>query len=464
MAQVFLAQASNFDPKVEKTPPLGLLYLAGYLRDKAGHDCRICDMKLGMQSVEEVMADYKRFPSNLVGVSTITYDAPVAHEIARQVKQVNPDAKVFFGGAHPTAYAEDVVEDENVDYVVVSEGELTTTDLIDALETGRDVSTVPGLVYRDNGNLIRTEPRTYIENLDEIPFPAWDMVPHRRYFDLPRIGIIYANREYMIVLTSRGCPYRCAYCHKTLGKRYRAHSAERVVEEFKVLYKDFGIREFVFMDDLFNLQPERVEAIAKGIIDSGMKVSLHFPNGFRGDIMSLDLVKLLQKAGMYRCMYAIETATPRIQKLIRKNVDLEKTTRIARQTAELGIMVHGVFMLGLPTEVESEARATVDYVLNSPFTTIAVFRAVPFKNSDLAKLAEDDGIDIEKNLGKYEFHKTDVNLSRTPTDVLSKLKRQAYRRFYLNPKRLWRIFQLLPNRRRLLPALILQFIKKGILW
>ncbi|MHA1568934.1 MAG: B12-binding domain-containing radical SAM protein [Alphaproteobacteria bacterium] len=464
MGRVFLAQASTYYPEVEKTQPLGLMYLASYLRERDGHECKIVDMKLGMRQVSQVMKEYETFPTDLVGISTITFDAPVAHEIAAEIKKVNPNAKIFMGGAHPTAYAEDVVEDPNVDFVVISEGEETARELIEALENGKDPAQVPGLVFRQNGDLVRTETRPYIKDLDSIPFPAWDLVPLKRYFDMPRMGIIFARKEYMTILTSRGCPYNCAYCHKTLGKVYRARSPENVLAEMQILHRDHGIREFVFMDDMFNLIPERVEGIARAIIDSGINVRLHFPNGFRGDVMDIGLVKLLQQAGMYRCMYAIETASPRLQKLICKNVNFEKTNRIIKQTADLGIMVHGVFMLGLPTETEEETRQTVDYALNSDFTTIAVFRTVPFKNSGLVELARADGIVIEDKLEKYEFHKTDVNLSRTPTEVLSRLKRKAYRGFYLNPRRLFRLLVLLPNKRTLLPALIMQFIKKALIW
>jgi len=464
MARVFFAQASTFVPEVEKTQPLGLMYLAAFLREHGGHESRIVDMKLGMRKVADVLAEYQNFRTDLVGISTITYDAPVAHEIAAQIKRVNPQAKIFIGGAHPTAYGADVIEDPNIDFVVLSEGEQTTLELIEALQNGGDPLQVPGLILRRDGEVVHTEQRQYIMDLDSLPFPAWDLIPVERYFNMPRMGIIYARKEYMTILTSRGCPYNCAYCHKTLGKIYRARSAANVLAEMQTLYDDYGIRELVFMDDMFNLHPERVRDIAQGIIDSKMDIKLHFPNGFRGDIMDIELVKLLQRAGMYRCMYAIETASPRLQELIHKRVNFEKTNRIIKQTADLGVMVHGVFMLGLPTETEPEARATVDYVLNSDFTTIAVFRTVPFKNSGLVELAKADGIDIEDDLGKYEFHKTDVNLSRTPGKLLTTLKRRAYRRFYLNPRRLWRILRLLPNKRELLPSLFMQFVKKALIW
>ena len=464
MARVFLVQASTYCPKVEKSQPLGLMYIASYLREQGGHECKIVDMKLGMKHVSEVLTEYRRFPADWVGISTITLDAGVAHAIAQEIKRENPRAVVFMGGAHPTAYAPDVIKDPHVDYVVISEGEQTALELIRTLLDGGDPTNLQGLVYRKNGDAVRTETRPYIDDLDRVPFPAWDLIPYRRYFDMPRMGIIFARKEYMTVLTSRGCPYRCAYCHKTLGKTYRARTPENVVEELRILYQDYGIREFVFMDDMFNLVPARVEGIAKGIIDSGIKVRLHFPNGFRGDIMDIERVKLLKEAGMYRCMYAIETASPRIQKLIDKNVNLEKTSRIVKETADLGIMVHGVFMLGLPTETEEEARKTVRYTLDSDFTTIAVYRAVPFKDSGLVRLAIEDGIQIEDDLEKYEYHKTDVNLSRTPTKVLTQLKRSAYRRFYLNPVRLGRILRMLPNKRRLLPALFMQFLKKAVIW
>ncbi len=464
MSNILFIQASTYYPEVEKTQPLGLMYLTAALRAWRGHNPRIVDMKVDGKSTEQVLEEYRNWPTRIVGLSTITYDAKVMHEVARGLKMINPDVITIAGGAHPTAYPEEVLREGGIDYVVISEGEVTLTELIDVLEQHGDVSQVKGIAYLKDGTYVRTPPREFIMDLDSLPFPAWDLIKVEDYFNIPRMGIIFAHKEYMTLLTSRGCPYQCAYCHQTLGKVYRARSAENVLEEIRILVNRYGIKEIVVMDDMFNLKRDRVQAIARAIIDSGLKIKISFPNGFRGDIMDEDSIRLLKKAGMYRCMYAIETASPRLQKLLKKYVHLEKTRDIAQKTADMGILVHGVFMLGLPTETEEEMRMTLAFARTSPFHTAAFFRAVPFKNSGLVQLAKEDGIQFDEQLEKYEFHKTDMNLSRVPTKVVRRLKRKAYRDFYLSPTRMYRLMRLLPNKRKLLPTLFKQFVLKAFVF
>jgi radical SAM superfamily enzyme YgiQ (UPF0313 family) len=463
--KVFLTQAAAYFPETERSTPLGVLYLASYLRERMGHDVRVFDMQLLVPTVEPVLEAVRAFSPDVIGIGGMTQDAPVIRELARRAKEAFPAAAIVVGGPHATNCADEVAAFPGVDFVIPHEGETAFAALVEHVAGRRSLDEVPSVVARTNGEVRRNPLAPPIEDLDALPFPAFDLVDLEAYTRIPRCGVIHVRRRYAALITSRGCPYRCIYCHNILGKKNRTRDAENVVNEMAWLGERFGVREFVIMDDMFNLRSERVNAFARCILDRGLDVRFSFPIGLRGDIMTEESVRLLARAGMFRCMYAIETASPRVQTLIRKNNDLDKLRRIIAYTRAQGVMVHGSFMLGFPTETEAEARASVDFAVRSDLHTAAFYRVIPFRGTELHRLAVESGARIADDPGDYEFHKADgVNVSAMPDAVLTRLRRSAYRRFYLSPRRLWAIFRALPNRRRLLPQLARIWLRKALLW
>ena len=355
--------------------------------------------------------------------------------------------------------------DPNVDCLVAGEGEIPFLRLVQSLLDGNgSPEGILGLAYRRNGEVVTNGPQPYHEDLDRLPFPAYDLVPLEVYHRLPRVGVIFARRRYATMISSRGCPYRCAYCHGMHGRKNRVRSPENVVAEIRELKERYRIEEIVFVEDMFNLQPERTREIARRIIDEGLDIRMSFPIGLRGDIMEEQTVRLLRDAGMYRCMYAVETASPRIQKLIRKNLHVDKVLDIIERTARLGVLTHGAFMLGFPSETEEEARKTVDTAVASSLHTAAFYRVVPFKGTYLHELAGREGVHVPEDYDTFEFHKTKLNVSRMDDATLDRMKKTAYRRFYLSPRRFWRTWHLLPNKGVLLPELVRTFLRKAVLW
>jgi radical SAM superfamily enzyme YgiQ (UPF0313 family) len=263
------------------------------------------------------------------------------------------------------------------------------------------------------------------------------------------------------MFSSRACPWRCSYCHNSYGKQFRERSAAHVLAEIELLVEKHGVKELVFMDDIFNFRPERAKAIAQGIIDKGWKLALTFPNGFRGDILDEELVVLLKKAGMYRCMVAVESASPRLQKVMKKNLKVDKVRSIVDFIAKEGVMVHGAFMLGFPSETEEEMEETIEWAATSAFHTAAFFRVIPFKGTALYEQIRHAGYELPTDWSKYEPYQAEINLSEVPESRIFELRKKAYRRFYLNPRRLWRIFELIPQKQHMLPYLALLFARRA---
>ena len=463
--RVFLVQAAAYSPATERSMPLGIMYLASFLRAQLGAEVRLFDMQLGARDPAPVVADARAFKPDIIGVSGLTSDARAMDAVTRALRRTFPGAPILVGGPQTTCSAAETIRNADVDYLIAGEGETAFASFVNALAAGRDVRQTPNLWRREDGGVRANEPAPFIEDLDSLPFPAFDLIDRDAYWRIPRCGVIYWRRRYAAIITSRGCPYHCGYCHSLFGRKWRARSAENVVAEMERWVREYGVGEFVFMDDMFNWSAERVEHVAQLILERGLNVSLHFPIGLRGDIMTERGVTLLTQAGLHRCMYAVETASERLQILIRKNNKLDRLRHIIEFTRRQGVMVHGAFMLGFPTETEDEARATVDWAARSALHTAAFYRVIPFRGTLLAELAAQAGREPPAELPAYEFHRAAaVNVSAMPDAALTRLRRKAYRRFYLSPRRLWGILRALPNRRTLLPLLFATWVRKAFLW
>lgn len=464
MARIVLVQ--TFHPYTQHTHvhPLGIMAIASAVREAGFDDIHIVDMKAENWTAQQALEALRELKPDVVGLSAMTYEAGCLHELARLIKQeLGSRVTVVAGGPHPSVADDDVMKDTAVDFCVRGEGEHTFIELMQGVTTLRsDWDGCLGITWRNlDGDVVREPDRSAPDDLDELPMPAWDLIDHPKYHNMPRGGLIYAHKEFATMFSSRACPWRCTYCHNSYGKKFRARSAESVLAEIDYLVKNHGVKELVFMDDIFNLRPERATAIAKGLIERNYNLKMTFPNGLRGDILTEDLVLLLKKAGMYRCMVAVESSVPRIQKVMKKNLKIDKVKHIVDFIAKQDVLVHGAFMLGFPTETEDEMNATIEWAADSAFHTAAFFRVIPFKGTQLFEEVEHAGFDLPSNWEAYEPYQTDINLSKAPETTITKLRNRAYRRFYFKPSRLWQIFKLIPNKASMLPYLTVLFAQRA---
>ncbi|MFT7671264.1 MAG: anaerobic magnesium-protoporphyrin IX monomethyl ester cyclase [Planctomycetota bacterium] len=443
--------------------PLGIMAVAAAVREGGFDDIHILDMKAENWTAEKALEALKELKPDVVGLSAMTYEAGCLHKLARLIKSDIPGAVTVAGGPHPSVADDDVMKDEAVDFCVRGEGEEIFLDLVQGIAVLRsDWDGCTGITWRNSdGDVVREPDRSPPDDLDELPMPAWDLIDHPKYHNMPRGGLIYAHKEFATMFSSRACPWRCTYCHNSYGKKFRARSAENVLAEIDYLVKNHGVKELVFMDDIFNLRPERAAAIARGLIERNYGLKMTFPNGLRGDILKEDLVLLLKEAGMYRCMVAVESSSARIQKVMKKNLKIDKVKHIVEFIAKQGVLVHGAFMLGFPTETEEEMEATIDWAADSAFHTAAFFRVIPFKGTQLFEEVEQAGFELPSNWEAYEPYQTDINLSEAPETKITAIRNRAYRKFYFKPSRLWQIFKLIPNKVSMLPYLTVLFAQRA---
>jgi radical SAM superfamily enzyme YgiQ (UPF0313 family) len=442
-------------------PPLGMMYLAAYLRRRGNVQVRIIDMAPAKMAYEEVGAEIRGFRPDWVGISALTFESDGMHRMASIAKEVRPDLPVVVGGPHPSAYTDQVMADKHIDYAVIGEGELTADDLSQALHNCSAVDRIDGLVWREDG-AVRINPRErYIEDLDAMPFPAWDLIDIHRYrmFDrMSRSGM----GDYMVIFTTRACPFKCIYCHKMFGKGFRRRSPESVLAEIRELHDRHGIREFEIIDDIFNCDLPRAKRIFDMIAESGMKISFTFPNGIRGDHADEEFFIKARRAGAVFMAFAVETATPRLQEMLRKNIHLERIERNIALARKHGIFCLGFFMLGFPSETQKELQATVNFAVRSKLHAAHLFIVNPYEGTELAKLAEQMGKPVFNNFDNNYLTPGFTNLTDLPDKELNRIRRWGLMRFWLKPSRVWAIIRDYPYKSQL-PYLVTILVKRLML-
>ena len=435
-------------PEIFHIIPLGPLYLAAYLRSKEHSDISVIDARHERLSDKALSRRIKAISPDMVGISGLSMEFAEVHRLAGLAKEINPSCTVIVGGPYATSSPEHIMKDPNVDFAVIGEGERTALRLISALENGKDFSQIDGLAYKNNQGCVINPVGTMIEELDTIPFPAWDLINVEEYFNDTHNHSqtpVPTSDRIMPLFTSRGCPYRCTYCHNIFGKKIRFRSVGNVIEEIESLVKNYGVQEIEVVDDCFNFDLTRAKAICDEIVRRNIKIAISFPNGLRVDRMDEELIVKLKQAGTRVIFYAIESASPAVQQRIKKNLDLEKARKIIKQTSERGIITGGFFMLGFPGETKEEMLQTLRFAKESELHLANFFYLIPQPSTEIFNELNRENVKLKK-IGVYTYHDLSTNVTSLSERELRKMQARLFREFYLKPHRMWQIWKILPNK------------------
>ena len=432
-----------------RSHPLGLMSLAAAVRrDIPFAEVHILDMKVRAATPETVARAARDLGAGIVGVGAFSVHADILEQVARRVRAACPDATIVAGGPHPTCHPEKALSAAPLDAVIVGEGESPLTALTDAIIHGRDFSHIPGLAMLRAGELFSNAPPPPVDP-GTLPYPAWDLIDINDYARVSSFSIL-GRRRYMSLFTSRGCPFHCIYCHKIFGKTFRPRSAQSVVAEMRELMDRFGVTDFDILDDVFNLDRDRVHSICEGILALPRRVTLAFPNGLRSDLLDDETLKLMRRAGAVYISFAVESANPRVQKLMRKNLDLDRAAAAIRTASRLGILCNGFFMLGFPSETREELDNTVRFAVRSPLHTAHFLKVTPFEGTDIFSMMPGSLQSRAQSMpDAMKYYDRSFNLSEVGNPRFIRLMARAHRRFYLNPVRLLRLFRAHPFKRNL---------------
>lgn len=411
-------------------PPLGLMYIASNARKNLSCQIEILDAEVEELTYPQVEDEIRHRKPDVVGIQVMTFTLIDALITAEIVKKVDKNIIVVLGGPHIWLFPKETLQMKSVDYIVIGEGELIFTELLEALQEGKDISSIDGIGYKNNGDLKINHIRDFIKNLDAIPFPARDLTSFKKY-----TTAVARRAPITTMITSRGCPFKCLFCDRPhLGKMFRFRSPKNVVDEMEECIK-MGIFEYLIYDDTFTINKQRVIGICDEIISR--KLNIGWDVRARIDTVDLPLLIKMKEAGCERIHYGVESGSPRILKILRKDVNLDKVRRIFKETKEAGISTLAYFMLGNPSETREEIMQSIRFSreLNADYVHFSV--TTPYPGTDLYYMGIQKGIfgDFWKEFANNptkEFRPVlwEEILKR---DELDDLLIKAYKGFYLRP-------------------------------
>lgn len=372
-------------PQRADFPPIGLAYIASFLRR---HDVHVNVLDAASFSWRKLKKAVAATQPEVIGVPCWTMERGQSFRAAKIARKIHPRAKLIMGGHHATAFPGHMFELAGADAVVMGEGEITTLELIRAFDEDDDLQTVKGIVFRKNGNTVFTEPRALISDLDSLPYPCHDDFDLDRYLGLPERKGRAAS-----IMTSRGCPHRCIYCSgsKFWRRKWRARSPENVLGEIEWLYRDMGVKNFIFFDDNFTVNKDRAIEICRSIIDR--KLRIQYVAESHVAHIDEELLKWMKNSGCYRIDFGVESGSPKILKNIKKKQTVEQIETVFKLVHGAGIKPRGYLMVGNPGEDDETIQETADLMKRAdPWDTQGAFPLLIMPNTEIYQMAMERGI------------------------------------------------------------------------
>jgi radical SAM superfamily enzyme YgiQ (UPF0313 family) len=342
----------------KKLPPIGLMYVASAL-EKAGFEVQMLDNYLMKKPTQEVAELVAKTQPAIVGITCGSATYPRTVETAKAIKAAKPDCKIVVGGWHASYMPDSLLDNPEIDYVIMGEGERAITQLATAITGGNETQalTIPGVACRKKGNIIKNPPQ-FIENMDEIPYPARHLLPLELY---DRTIEFLDAKPADVMSISRGCVFNCGFCEtrKLWGNICRGFSPKRAIGEIQDLKERYGTRGIYFINDNFTLRKDATTELCKLMIEQ--KLDVEWVCDTRVDLVNDELLALMSKAGCKTIWFGVESASPRILKRIGRNTTPEQVEAAFKLCKKHGIKTACSFMLGLPDETLADMEASLKF-------------------------------------------------------------------------------------------------------
>lgn len=386
-------------------PPQGLCHLAAML-DPAEFDVAILDAQALFMGIDDTAKAIVEYRPDVVGVMTFTVSMHNSAELMDRVRSVLHDVPFVFGGPHMTALPEETFRRfPRVELGVVGEGEETFVELLQAIFDKGDLSKIAGLVWRDqDGGVHRNSPRAYMKSLDQLPRPAWELLPHLPDTCRPS-SMTYRALPAVAIVTSRGCPFHCAFCDNSVfGRKWRANSPEKVLEWIDHLVETYGIKDINLQDDHFMVDKKRLAKFCQLIKER--HPTLMWSAIGRADSVDANSVRLMKEAGCWQIAFGLESGSQRILDVLHKDETVEEMEMAVRLTKEAGMTVKGLFMAGCPTEDEESLRQTQEFIERLDVDYISMSAFTPLPNTEVFRRSDEFG--RWEGAGPEDWHKMNL--------------------------------------------------------
>lgn len=423
--------------------PLAMGSLASYCIAK-GHDVKLIDPEPQNMQYADIKRLVEEYQPDLVGMTCATPNFNIALKIAKMAKEVC-GAMVVIGGVHVSSYPEPALRaaGDVVDAVILREGELQLDDLCQHLRGNlSDLSSIKGIAFRTvAGHIINNGKRDFIEDLDSLPFPAYDLIDLTLY----KPNVYKAKgKKTATVMTSRGCPAFCIFCasHKTLGRGFRAHSPEYVARLVEHLVNDLGVDHVSFEDDVFTLDVVRAKKICQLFIEKGLNKKVQWACFSRVVGIDEELFSLMKKAGCYAVSLGCESGDDEMLKNMKKGTTVELNRRAIELCRKVGLRSIAFFVFGTPGETKESIERTVQFALDTR-PTMAFFNVLsPYPGTELFDYSftkeEQDKIQNWEDFVSIGVNPQLQHMNLTQ-DELQEAAASAFRRFYFSPKGVWNV-------------------------
>ncbi len=429
-------------------PPISLTETAAVLRQR-GHEVRVNDCSVEGVDEEGLKAIWKEVSPDLVVINSTTPSLNYDMTIPGLVKEVLPHGKVAAFGIHVGTLPEETFAlTDALDFIVRGEPEMTIADLADTLESGDDPAQVSGLSLRRNGVVIHAPAREFIKDLNQLPYPAWDLI------DLDNYTLPFSGRRFLMVTTARGCPYKCTYCvaQSYYGRKIRLRKPRVIVDELVHLRNTYGVEDFFFWSESFTIVKTAIKKLCREILDRDLKI--RWVCNSRVDNIDLELLQLMKKAGCWMISYGIESGEQAILDSIKKDITIEQIREAIRLTRKVGFQIAGHFVLGLPGETLESLRKTYDFACSLDLDYAQFYCASPWPGSEFYRQAKENGWLASENWSDYEQDHSVTDYPGLSASQITAFRDWASRRYYLRPKIVWRTLKRMRS-----PGEVMNFLR-----
>lgn len=416
-------------------PPLGIAYMAGVLQEN-NIDVEILDASAEDMDFKDVEKELLKRKPDLVALTALTPTIGRALETAQVVKETLPNSIVVMGGYHPTFNFIETLEDENVDIVIRGEGEYIMLNLVQALENQSSLHDVKGIVFEDkNSKEIVVNPEApLIQDLDELPFPALNLLPMKKY------RLLDMDTHMTTMITTRGCPMQCSFCSSAAmhGKKIRERSVENIVDEIEYLKTNYDIDTIAFMDDTFTLKKRKVMAICDEILKRNIEIMWGCTS--RVDTLDEKLLKKMKEAGCITIFIGVESADQQQLDNMCKNTTIAKIENAFKIAHKLKIRTIASVALGMPGDTKEIMNKTVKFVHKLKPNYAIYSLATPYPGTKFYKEAFEKNLIKIKDWSKYTLITPILETIDCSLNDMRKIQAKAFMKFYLRPHYIIRQF------------------------